>query len=145
MDNRVQLAAELIASWEGLRLKSYSDSGGVWTIGFGHTVCVKEGDVCTAAQASEWLATDAEPLFALVSSEKLVSAAAYISFGYNSGRTSLEHVLAGKANLSEFIHDRHGNVLEDLVLRRAAEQGLIDSVMVISGQSAPRPAIQAST
>lgn len=27
----------LLKQWEGLRLKSYKDSGGVWTIGYGHT------------------------------------------------------------------------------------------------------------
>lgn len=121
------LAAALIASWEGCRLTAYQDVGGIWTIGFGHTAGVKEGDICTAAQAATWLAEDAAPLIASVSDEPLVAAAALVSFGYNAGYTILQHVLAGKATLSEFVHV-HGNVVDGLVRRRAAEQALIDAV-----------------
>lgn len=32
---------------------------GIWTIGYGHTRGVKEGDTCTLAQANEWLHQDA--------------------------------------------------------------------------------------
>lgn len=28
---------ELIKRWEGLRLEAYQDTGGIWTIGYGHT------------------------------------------------------------------------------------------------------------
>jgi lysozyme len=34
----------LIKSYEGCRLEAYQDSVGVWTIGYGHTKDVKEGD-----------------------------------------------------------------------------------------------------
>lgn len=37
------------------RLKAYKDTGGVWTIGFGHIEGVKEGDTCTSEQANDWL------------------------------------------------------------------------------------------
>ena len=135
--NVATLAAALIASWEGCRLVAYQDSGGVWGIGFGHTAGVKEGDTCTPAQAAQWLASDAAPLLALVADEPLVSAAAHISFGYNLGRGALELVLAGKATLGHFVHDRHGNVLDGLVRRRAAEQALIDSFMPDSTSVGP--------
>lgn len=48
----------LIKRFEQLRLKAYKCTAGVWTIGWGHTSGVKEGDTCTAAQAEEWLKQD---------------------------------------------------------------------------------------
>jgi lysozyme len=49
---------EFIKQAEGLRLKAYQDSVGVWTIGYGHTKGVKEGDTCTSEQAEAWLLLD---------------------------------------------------------------------------------------
>jgi lysozyme len=43
---------------EGLRLKAYKCSAGVWTIGVGHTAGVKKGDVVTEARAMELLDVD---------------------------------------------------------------------------------------
>lgn len=114
----------LLRVFEGCKLTAYQDSGGVWTIGIGHTAGVKAGDTCTEEQASAWLAEDAAALFSIVPISPWRSAA-YISFGYNAGRTSLELVLAGKAQLSSYIHDRHGNVLPGLVARRGLEAALI--------------------
>ena len=34
----------LIKKFEGIELQAYQDSVGVWTIGYGHTKGVKEGD-----------------------------------------------------------------------------------------------------
>jgi len=54
-------AEKLIAKFEGLRLKSYQDSGGIWTIGYGSIknpytgVRVKEGDQISKATALDWL------------------------------------------------------------------------------------------
>lgn len=45
----------LTQQFEGLRLEAYQDTGGVWTIGYGHTKGVKKGDKCTEAQALAWL------------------------------------------------------------------------------------------
>lgn len=130
---RQELAAALIASWEGLRLSAYQDQAGVWTVGFGHTgPGVYSGLSISPLQAANALAQDAAPLFALVKDEPLIAAAAYVSFGYNAGYTSLQHVLAGKAKISEFVHI-HGNVNDGLVRRRAAEQALIDSVGPVTG------------
>jgi lysozyme len=133
--NVATLAAALIASWEGCRLTAYQDSGGVWTIGFGHTAGVEPGDTCTPEQAAQWLAVDATPLLALVADEPLVSGAAHVSFGYNCGRGALELVITGKATLAHFVHDAHGNVLDGLVRRRAAEQALIYSAAPVSAQA----------
>ena len=52
-------AYKLIAYHEGLRLQAYwDDEGKVWTIGYGHTGGVKQGDVWTAAQAQNTLVAD---------------------------------------------------------------------------------------
>jgi lysozyme len=54
-------AAKLIAKFEGLRLRAYKDSGGVWTIGYGTTINpvtgipIKQGDTITKAKALAWL------------------------------------------------------------------------------------------
>lgn len=52
------LAAGFISSFEGCRLTSYQCSAGVWTIGYGHTQGVTEGDSCTQEQADAWLIED---------------------------------------------------------------------------------------
>ncbi len=52
------LAAGFISSFEGCRLSAYKCSAGVWTIGYGHTEAVREGDVCTEEQANAWLIDD---------------------------------------------------------------------------------------
>lgn len=43
---------------EGLRLTAYQCSAGAWTIGYGHTGGVKQGDTVTLAQAKAMLADD---------------------------------------------------------------------------------------
>jgi len=50
---------EFISLQEGLRLKAYQCSSGVWTIGYGHTHGVKPGDVITKEQAAGFLKEDA--------------------------------------------------------------------------------------
>lgn len=52
------LAAGFISSFEGCSLVAYKCSAGVWTIGYGHTKDVKEGDTCTQEQAYKWLMED---------------------------------------------------------------------------------------
>ncbi|MWP61063.1 lysozyme [Gilliamella sp. Pas-s25] len=47
-----------LKSFEGLRLIAYQCSAGVWTIGWGHTTGVKEGDKITIGQAEIFLTGD---------------------------------------------------------------------------------------
>ena len=54
------VAMGFISQWEGCELKAYRCSAGVWTIGYGHTEGVKEGDTCTAEEAASWLIEDIE-------------------------------------------------------------------------------------
>lgn len=52
---------EFIGKHEGLRLTAYPDpatGGEPWTIGYGHTGGVKQGDTCTEEQALAWLRQD---------------------------------------------------------------------------------------
>lgn len=48
----------LLKQFEQCRLVAYRDSGGIWTIGWGHTYGVKAGDTCTQEQADAWLIED---------------------------------------------------------------------------------------
>jgi lysozyme len=51
----------IIKRYEGLRLRAYRPTpDDVWTIGWGHTRGVSEGDMCTKAQAEVWLQEDIE-------------------------------------------------------------------------------------
>lgn len=50
---------QLIKDVEGLRLRAYQDTGGVWTIGVGHTgLDVVKGKIITEAEADRLLAAD---------------------------------------------------------------------------------------
>jgi lysozyme len=121
-----ELAAALIAVFEGCRLTAYQDSGGVWTIGIGHTAGVVEGQVITMAQAQAFFAEDQSPLLAKVAGvSSIADAAALVSFGFNCGMGALERVMAGQATLDQFVHDAHGNVLPGLVARRNLEETLM--------------------
>jgi lysozyme len=51
---------KIIKESEGLRLKAYKCPAGVWTIGYGHTKGVREGDVITEEEAEELLQKDLE-------------------------------------------------------------------------------------
>lgn len=48
----------LIKSYESLKLDSYQDSAGLWTIGYGHILGVRQGDTCTVEQAEQWFLAD---------------------------------------------------------------------------------------
>ncbi len=49
---------EFIKRWEGLRLKSYKDLGGVYTIGYGHTRRAGPGQVISKQLAEDLLLED---------------------------------------------------------------------------------------
>lgn len=48
----------LIKQFEGLKTQAYLCQAKVWTIGYGHTLGVKQGDVCTISEASDLLKED---------------------------------------------------------------------------------------
>lgn len=130
------LAAKLIQAIEGCRLVAYWDkTGKKWTIGFGHTANVKEGDVITYEQALAFFEQDAAPLIALVQDRPVFEAAALVSFGYNCGIVPLHRVLAGEIGIEheEFMigedpfGEKSGGVkLPGLVGRRQLEAAMIE-------------------
>ncbi len=122
-----EFAAALIAVFEGCRLVAYQDSGGVLTIGIGHTKDVTAGQVITDAQAQAFFAEDQAPLLALVAGRPILEAAALVSFGFNCGMGALERVLAGQDTIGNPKHgtDRKGNLLPGLVARRRLEETMI--------------------
>ena len=130
----------LTRSFEGLRLEAYQDSGGVWTIGYGHTGPeVRAGQRITEAEAVALLRED------LASAERCVRAAvkvplsqcefdALVDFCFNAGRGNLlSSTLLHLVNRGEFesavgqfglwVH-AGGRVVPGLVRRRAAEAAL---------------------
>jgi lysozyme len=54
------IGLKITEGFEGISLSSYQDGGGVWTIGYGHTLGVKAGDTCTQEQAKAWLLQDVQ-------------------------------------------------------------------------------------
>lgn len=129
-----EVASALIAVFEGCRLTAYRDSGGILTIGYGHTgPDVHEGMTITQAQADALFAADQAPLFKLVAGRPILEAAALVSFGYNCGAGTLNHVLTGYTigtsdgmpAILAYCHDSKGSVLPGLQSRRALENMLI--------------------
>ena len=124
----ITLASALIKTFEGCSLKAYQDTGGVWTIGFGHTHGVKAGDVITQQQAEDFLAQDSQALVTAIAGKSLIEGAALLSFGYNVGLGALRELLLSAdvpTAMLNYTHDRRGNVLPGLVTRRNLESTLI--------------------
>ena len=53
-------AIPIIKEFEGCKLKAYLCPANVWTIGYGHTDGVKEGDEITQQEADRLLASDVD-------------------------------------------------------------------------------------
>jgi lysozyme len=135
----LQLATALIESFEGLRLISYPDQRGIWTVGFGSTYIdgkpVVASQTITQAQAEAALEAYLSPLLDRVAGKPPIAQAAYLSFAYNCGQGALLRVLASeglpdgdamKVTIMQF--DHIGNVVSDaLKRRRTVEQMLIDA------------------
>lgn len=92
----------LLRKWEGLRLKAYQDSGGVWTIGYGHTQGVSQGDEVNSLQAEALLRADlAGPVALFCRNDSLSDAQfdALTCFAFNVGSAAyLESTLAHLVN-----------------------------------------------
>lgn len=50
-----QAGVNLIKQFEGCRLTAYKCPAGVWTIGYGHTAGVHQGQTITQAEAERYL------------------------------------------------------------------------------------------
>lgn len=88
---------QLIESFEGLRLNSYQDSVGVWTIGYGQTMGVTAGQTITQPQAEAFLQQDLGVAEAAVNGlgQTLTDNqfAALVSFTFNLGGVNLAKLL----------------------------------------------------
>lgn len=130
----------LIKQFEGCRLKAYKCPAGVWTIGYGHTAGVKEGDIITQETAEAYLRNDLEK------NEKTVmnydgiynfnqnQFDALVSFTYNCGAGNLKNLTqSGKRTIAQIstklpLYNKAGGVvLLGLQRRRAAERQLFDT------------------
>lgn len=130
----------LLKEVEGLRLKAYLDTGGVWTIGYGHTgPDVKPGLVITLDKAEALLKQDVQTAEAAVNKLVKVSLSqnqfdALCSFTYNVGEsqfstsTLLRLLNAGRYDEAKDQFKRwnkdNGKVVQGLINRRAKEEEL---------------------
>lgn len=143
-----QKGIDLIKEFEGCRLTAYRCPAGVWTIGYGHTGNVKQGQTITQARAVELLRQD------LVRFETAVTAwnylynwnenefSALVSFAFNCGEGSLRNLLKNgtrtRAEIRNAIilynKDINGHKLEGLVRRRNAELKLFNTPVETSSE-----------
>jgi len=130
---------KLTEASEGVRLVAYPDPGtkaAPWTIGYGHTAGVKQGDTCTLEQADKWLSDDI--LFAQTAVNRLVTVPltqhqfdALVDFTFNLGAGALagstllkllnaKDYAGADAQFARWVR-AGGGVLPGLVKRRALE------------------------
>lgn len=132
---------ELIKRFEGLRLKAYLCPSGVWTIGYGHTLDVKKGDVITANEANLFLIEDLAFAEIAVNSINITynygfnqnQFDALVSFTFNCGKQNLLNLIKnGTRNIKEIgdalslYNKSNGKTLQGLVNRRRIEQNLYE-------------------
>ncbi|CAI2418805.1 lysozyme [Serratia liquefaciens] len=135
-----KVGREFIKGFEQLRLKAYPDpgtGGKPWTIGWGHTKGVKQGDRITQAQAEQFLSDDLTVFELTVNSaikrpmtqnqfDAMVSLAFNIG-GPNFAQSTLVKNfntgdVQGAADQFPRWKFSAGNVMPGLVKRRAAER-----------------------
>lgn len=133
---------ELIRHFEGCRLDAYLCPAGVWTIGYGHTANVKEGDNIDQEAAEAFLIEDLENFEQAVTRMVEVPLTqqqfdALVSWTFNLGAGNLaESTLLRKLNNYQYVDVPEqimrwvragGQVLDGLVRRRAAEAALFQN------------------
>src|SRR4029453_6346129 len=137
---------ELIARFEGVRLKAYDDGVGVWTIGFGHTgKDVHRGLTITMKRARELLRRDLAGAEAQVNQtiKRLLNQSqfdALVSLVFNTGPLPLQKTLGSCLNRGD-VRGASGEfpkwckatkngqliTLDGLVRRRKAEREMFDA------------------
>lgn len=125
---------ELIKSFEGCRLVAYKCPADVWTIGYGHTAGVYEGQVITQAQADNMLKSDMKKYEKYVTDNVKLPLnenqfSALVSFCYNCGVGNLKTLVKNRntqqiADAMILYNKASGKVLAGLVRRREAERKL---------------------
>jgi len=130
---------ELIKEFEGCKQVAYQDSVGVWTIGYGHTKDVYEGQLSIKKTCDRFLEEDLEEFEGYVDSYVKVSLTqnqfdALVAWTFNLGPGNLsESTMLKKLNAGDYdaVPDEMrrwnkagGEVLNGLVRRRDAEANL---------------------
>jgi len=124
---------EMIKQLEGFEKEAYKDSKGIWTIGYGHTSGVKQGQKITADQAVAFLKADLATAEAAVNSKKMGlnqnQFDALVSFTFNCGAGNLDSLVNGRtlpviAEKMLLYNKAGGKKLAGLVRRRKAEYDL---------------------
>lgn len=131
---------ELIARFEGCRLEAYKCPAGVWTIGYGHTAGVKEGDTLPSQDAAKALLKEDVKKYSNYVNDYVKKGIisfpinqqqfdALTSFCYNCGNGNLQRLVSGRdaATVAEkmlLYNKGGGKVLPGLVRRREEERNL---------------------
>ena len=142
-DNRIsEEGLSLIKKFEGCRLEAYKCSGGVWTIGYGHTENVNEGDTITQEKADKLLKSDIESFEVYVNYSVMVELDqgqfdALVAWTFNLGPGNLrESTMLKKLNEADYTsvpnemkrwNKAGGKTLDGLIRRRNAEALLFQS------------------
>ena len=88
------LLIQKLKDFEGVRLTSYKDSAGIWTIGVGHTRGVRQNQTITMAQCESLLKGDLLPCENFVNSIREVNTQgkfdALVDFAFNLGIGALK-------------------------------------------------------
>lgn len=151
-----------IKEFEGCRLKAYPDpaSGSEpWTIGYGHTGGVREGDTITQAEADAYLQADVAECQAAIRGMVTVPLTdgqlwALTSFAFNLGAGALrESTLLHKLNAGDYAGAADqfgrwifagGKPMPGLVSRRAAERSMFVEGLPDAPESQPQPGAQSA-
>jgi len=158
-------AINLIKQYEGLRLTSYQDSVGIWTIGYGTTSIngtpVSQGQTITQAQADEYLLTHIQNNVSPIINTKVKAPItqsmydAMCCFTYNLGSGNLsKSTLLKELNTTKYLdtatsfldyNKAGGVVLAGLTKRRSAEKDLFlkDGIPSVSGDLTPVQGVNA--
>jgi lysozyme len=126
---------------EGCKLRAYQDTGGIWTIGYGHTQKVRPNDIIDNNTAVTFLKHDVEYAVSVVNTHALPCTQgqfdALVDFVFNVGPSQFlgSHLYsyhkAGEYNkaAAEFPKWKHdnGKVIDGLVKRRAKERQLYEA------------------
>lgn len=139
--NISQEGLDLIKKFEGCELKAYQDSVGVWTIGYGHTKGVEEGQEITQDEAEDMLASELGEYEGYISDMvecdlEQCQFDALVAWVYNLGPTNLRSsTMLKRLNKKDFDDVPNqikrwdkagGKVLAGLVRRREAESLLFE-------------------
>ena len=137
-----QEGLELIKKFEGCKLKSYKCPAGVWTIGYGHTEDIKEGDIVSPEEANKLLRADVFKFEEYVTDNVIVNLTqnqfdALVAWTFNLGVGNLRNsTMLKKLNNADYTsvpfemkrwNKAGGKTLDGLIRRRNAEALLFQS------------------